>query len=377
MFLKSFISISLFVCLIVFPGCQEKITTQPSTELTQNILSNKAQQTTKLSKVTYDDLKILSKDLALLLNQEGVREILEKSIKESSNVEQILEVSEFLHRKITLNNNGKAYSTTIFNELLKIDNDHDFIKALKNIDFGLIDIYFPSKVKRHEWNKNKELLVVPVIPKVIKKMDKVVAFNTKGEVVTVSTKNEPEIPALVVTLSEKRGHYTQDGQNVQQLRKVSGAYNVGLTHIFIKQDYEGWLMGDMEIYLKVKTKEGANGTWSPWSSNIYLGAVTSNHDKVFSSPGVSLASFSITDSYFKIEIWEEDDPVGGGADDFVADENYTQWRVGNAQSGFWLNWLGAISQFPYISDTSIRRDISTFDGTQGSSDYDSMCIHCY
>ncbi len=106
MFSKSFFSLLayLFLAAIIFQSCREQVT-QPSVELKQNsaIVKN-SEGIQKLDKISDTELKILAKDLALILNQENIREFLEANIKESKYDEQILEASEFLNKELIINN---------------------------------------------------------------------------------------------------------------------------------------------------------------------------------------------------------------------------------------------------------------------------------
>jgi hypothetical protein len=198
-----------------------------------------------------------------------------------------------------------------------------------------------------------------------------IGINKMGEEIILSTKTIPETPILVVTFSEKRGDYSVN--NIQpKLSKVSTNYNFNIQSIYVKHNYDdGWFLGDMEIYLKVKFKEGVNGTYGGWSE-IDLGQVAANSAKTF-SPNITLVSRQVEEFYVKIEIWE-DDGWGSGDDDFVADEYYDDWRLGTQPYGPWGGWLGAVSEFPYIRQGAYGNDISTVDGSLGSTDYDTMCL---
>ncbi len=357
---RSFGLLLLVIALFTFQSCQDQIL-QPTNELKKE----SSVDTKKVSKITNADLKTLAKDLALLLNNDNIREFLGANIRGSKYVEQILEASEFLNEEM-------VSKTTIYQELLKLDKENEFISSCNNLDFGLVDIYFPIDEQRETWNKNKELLIAPVDQKELEGKGTMIAFNTKGEEVTLSTKSKPQTSVLIVTFSEKSGNYYEN--NIQtQVAKLSTTYNFNINAIYVKKDYDdGWFLGDMEIYLRIKKKEGISGIWGSWYEINPLCQLSSNQTKYF-TPGIILAQSTIQDFYIKIEIWE-DDAWGSGDDDFVADEYYNNWRLGNGITGSWGDWLGSTSEFSYTSNGVWGSDISTFDGILGGSDYDTMWL---
>ncbi len=253
-----------------------------------------------------------------------------------------------------------------------MDKNNEFIKLSNKLSFGLVDIYFPSIKHRDKWNKNEDLLVAPVNPKEIEDVPTTIAYDKNGEETTLSTKTETEIPVLVVSFSEKRGNYNFIQKIPQnKLAKTTTNYNFNIRGIYVKKNYESWLDGAMEIYVKVKMKIGANGTYGGWSET-QLGDLNANSAKYF-NPGVNLISSQSEDYYIKIEIWE-DDGWGSGNDDFVADEYYDNYRLGNGDTGAWDDWAGPTSEFQYTSQGLWGKDISTYDGVLGSADYDTMWL---
>lgn len=262
---------------------------------------------------------------------------------------------------------------------MSLDNQKKVVEKFVDIDFGLVDIYFPYKDHLASWKAGQDLIVVPVSPAEVENNKYVDGFNLDGDKVQVPTFEQTETPVLVVTFSEKRGNYKNEynvGSNTVQTgkgNKITTTYEFRLRNIYIKHQYDGGLLGDMEIYVKTKqnsTEGGAYGSWhehGTWS-------VQHNDSHDFASPYPLLESQGDDDWEMQIEVWE-DDGWGSGDDDFVADVSYDRYRVGqhNVNWSSWTSW--GIRDIPY--NFTLQPHIQLMDGADGSQDYDCVMLARY
>lgn len=245
----------IIIALIGITSCKNQ-TTEPVTD--EGISLQK-------SKYLKEDLVTISKTLVNYLSDKRNQEFLEKHINSSEYVENILEFSEFLN----MTNTAKEGNPSVFDDLLANAPKNMNFEKFRYTDFGLIDIYFPYKEHRIKWKAGEDLIVVPVYLSETKEKQEVVGYSLNGSDVNISTETPTDIPTLVVAFSEKRGQYLLDNamnkvSADENGTAVSNRFELRLINIYVKNDYEGWLMGDMEIYVKVKQKYLSDIYFGPW-----------------------------------------------------------------------------------------------------------------
>lgn len=317
----------IIIALIGITSCKNQ-TTEPITD--EGISLQK-------SKYLKEDLVTISKTLVNYLSDKRNQEFLEKHINSSEYVENILEFSEFLN----MSNTEKEGNPSVFDDLLANAPKNMNFEKFRYTDFGLIDIYFPYKEHRIKWKAGENLIVVPVYLSETKEKQEVVGYSLNGSDVNIST----EIPTLVIAFSEKRGQYVLDNDmkkspSDENETAVSNRFELRLINIYVKQDYEGWLMGDMEIYVKVKQKYLSDTYFGPWHEHGWWSVAANTSTNI---PATNIAWAPYMDFEIRIEIWEYD---VSSPDDFVADQYYESFRIGT-HYGTWSNWLGPIASIPW------------------------------
>lgn len=352
--------ILIIIALIGFTSCKNQ-PSEPITDEAPSLLK---------SKYLKEDLVTISKTLVNYLSDKRNQKFLEKQINSSEYVENIIEFSEFLN----MTNTEKEGNPSVFSDLLAYVPQNMNFEKFRYSDFGLIDIYFPYKEHRKKWKAGDDLIVVPVYLSETKEKKEVVGYSLNGGDINISTETPTDIPTLVVAFSEKRGQYILDNNmnNVSSDENgtaVSNRFELRLINIYVKKDYEGWLMGDMEIYVKVKQKYLSDTYFGPWHEHGWWSVAANTSTDI---PATNIAWAPYLDFEIRIEIWEYD---VSSPDDFVADEYYDSFRIGTHWVT-WSNWLGSIASIPWawsIPGTS-GDDMQIRDGQLGSQDYDCLIL---
>lgn len=368
---RSIISIILF-SLILY-SCVENNTQPENQNQAETFLDKKDNQ------ISFYDLKLFSKTFAQYLNNYHNQKFLEKHIRESKYVENIIELSEFLQ----LQNREGGSTKTIKEDLLALNNHNEIVQKFTDIDFGLIDIYFPYKEHYKQWEAGDELIVVPVSNHEVEKNKYVDGYNVYGDIVRVSTEVPANVPVIAIAFSEKRGSYKAGWNRDHSFEKnrinsiTSTSFQYRLVNIYIKKDYDsGWLLGDMEIYVKTKQNTTVGGGYGSWHEHGTW-SVQDNNAYDLPTPYPILEAQNDDDWEIQIEVWE-DDGWGSGSDDFVADVNYNAHRIGvhyYEDQGDWLPWYGSITDIPYDwGGLSLYPDIQIMDGIDLSQDYDCIVL---
>lgn len=308
---------------------------------------------------TMEDIEEIAKSLSILMEDENYREFLETEIRSSNLVENIIEASILFDKyensnvnKLSKNHSCKIDILSSIAEHISYDYKEEFINNMKNLKFGMIDIYFPYKSDRINWKADNELIVAPINSCMVKEQKSVKAYKLGGGIIEISTSEKPDLPVLVVTPSEKKGNYSKSSgiddilfNHSIQPSPTSDTPPIYYYKTFIRKfrvdyEYDGGLCGtEMEIYFKIRTRRPGS-SWGSWSStgtyNAEPGDVVSIYRQI-----ASLATSESSYTYdYEIEIWEDDDFLCGG-DDAV-----------NA-SAFDNSFLGSDPSYPTFEGSSI------------------------
>lgn len=328
----------LFLVLFSFQSCQE--VTSPETDETTTHLQKKDEVSPKAKEAMTKTLKSIARGLAILLESEDNRIILENSIKSSDKIEKILEASEFLNEMRSINVKGERKHITFreaISQVLPQNENTAFDEKIKSLDFGLIDLYFPIKEWRESWQSNNKLQIASVGWNEKLKKEEVFAFTSEGDEMKIPTNIKPTIATLVVYPSEKQGNYKQNEDNSQNGLSKSNSnhstntwyFDYKVTRVLVNKDYDsGWFGGDMEIFIKHRNKPMYYGSWSGWGETSTVDVeedVLTNFNKTIFTNGNSPFIFNI-----QMLEW---DGWFNGDDDLVCDDNYYIVTDENGNSG--------------------------------------------
>ncbi|GEM_PF-5255512 len=263
-----------------FQSCQEA--TAPGTHEIFKPASSfpkKVELTLKEKKELNLLLKNIAKGLAILFMEKSNRHLLETAIRSSDKKEQILEASEFLNEVNTIKVNGTKKRLSIreaITDFLPNAIKETFNKKIQNLKFGLIDIYFPIKDWRLNWESNKKLQVAAVCWNEKLRKREVYAYTNDGDEKTLPLDIKPEIATLVVYPSEKQGNYKPNKDNYYKSLSKSNAlastnneagggyYTYKVNKVTVNQDYD-WPEGTMEIYIRYRYRPKYDyRNWSGW-----------------------------------------------------------------------------------------------------------------
>lgn len=383
--LKGF-TILMMALLIVFSACQneDENVSGPSDTLNETNSIDKK----NLSKDDFN-LDVLAKGLAIVLRDQNNRKILEDELRTSKKVENIIECSEFLEKVKDYTSNGKKSNQTLkklLKEVLKGKDLKEIERTMKNLDYGLIDIYMPVKEHLKNWKYTDEILVVPVDNEKAEQEKQIKAYDSELNEINLSTEEAPEIPSLVVTFSEKNKQYYREVSNeteTQSLSKITSTKNYYLREIRIGHDYDsGWFGGEMEIYLMYKINSDGWVIDSP-IINMY-GGDGGTINVIGDGASRLIAGMNWSDT-FKIEIWEYDGYFNI-YDDYVADFTWNKYRLGHTDTipgQEDQNRPGNDDDFGSWIESSITNvnlckenggDIQIVDGEYNGDDYDYLIL---
>lgn len=288
-------------------------------------------------------LKDIAKTLAISLKDDSMREILRTEINSSPYVENIVEATNFLSKQVDFKNYGttnKAKIIDLMNDKFPGKGTGSFKNKYQNLEFGIIDIYFPVKEHRLKWQGDANLLVAANDQIRAKEEGTVLAYDVDGNEKILSAKDIPTTPVLVVCLSEKRKNYLSNQtitpltspNIVTSLKKsasvmatnneetTSADISFSIIQYCMNKNYEGWLDGHNDIYFKYKIHWDGDPAdlWYGWRETA-VNSIELTKWKACNYPIVmhSTRNFSIL-----IEMWEED----AMSDEFVADEYWQDCR---------------------------------------------------
>jgi len=263
---------------------------------------------------------------------DGEPEVLYKHINK-----KILSDNSTLENEILSNNENKNNIKNIINELSNVMNINLFMPGYDNWDGEKIPLvtYFPYSKNKHDHD-----------------IKEVKAFDSQGNTVYITKENAKNYTYIVIGANERTD---RDGNLIPMALPVEGGGGGGTGGGYIPKDYysvilhkwqinydwdPGWLLGSMELYIKLKIKDinsgqiiaqndhwmidGSYGVWDPKIYDIPLYTRVNNN------------AFSVY-----IEIWE-DDGYFSGADDKVADGI---WEWVDTWNGSYWQYLGVNIQY--------------------------------
>jgi hypothetical protein len=202
-------------------------------------------------------------------------------------------------------------------------------------------MYFPIKELREKWINNYDEFNIgfPLLD-IDGNLTNIIGYNKKGEKYFLDIKRIPDLPILVVYLSENREEAKKPLNNVLAKREddimsvnivMLKQIAVDFINIGFNYDQPSWLYGDMEVEFKLKNSYGnyVNGgtVWDGVNAVIYdtdhhtwwcydeWGSVTQHWYDLF-----YLYNKSDDGGFYgtlTIEVWEQD----VGDDDYIATIN--------------------------------------------------------
>lgn len=376
----------LFIFLILVAGCSDS----------NDILIPDTDNNNKLSK-TYQELtakkiELLAEGLVMILKNENARRILYEEISNSTKTEKIVEASDFLKktRKNLKLKNKKDYTNFFqgMSDLFDKDTKKLYNELLKDLKFGEIDIYFPVKEHLKNWNASENILIAGITSTNEEYLNNFSAFDLDGNEVQLTSAEIPETPVLVIYPSEKGGNYNPNF-NANNSDKISLSptlpadpppgnptytYSVSVKGVLIAQHYDSWPFGELEVYLKIKTKLDG-GVWSAWkdipegASTEFPGVYWIDADPGHWKYGTRELFRETKNFSIMVEIWEQDsftDP-----DDFVADQYYSFIKE-CGDTGILYPYNDVIR-----CDFDPCTDFFLQDGVYPGSDYDMLKLRFY
>lgn len=379
-YFKNFIPTHFFLTIFIsifftLQSCSE-FSEQPTSP------SNNSNQT-QLKKLN-TSIEQIARGLAVFLQQEKNQRLLETEIKLSKNVEQVLEASQFLNnpRNILLSDNQTEVSSVgeAIAEYFPENERSTFIRSIKRLEFGLIDIYFPIIEHRENWKSGDELYVAFVTPRKKNDRSDIPAYDLNGNQIHLNYEKAPDVPTLVVYPSEKRGNYSANQQNafIQNLRSpdmiLAGGegpppttyYKFKVFEFKITEDFDsGWWGGLMEIYFKVATKLPGQ-SWSNWF--IPFNVINDVEAGQWKTANEQLYSSIYNNAIIEFQVWEFDGGLNFG-DDLVADQT---WRW--VWTRFNTLWGENIVEFPWGVTTATDWSLEAVDD---GTDEDNIRILTY
>ncbi len=368
------IPLSLILFLLTF--CTDSVNDPVQSSAT---LDGTSQQST--AKVGADisdtDLDLLAKSISIWMTDDAARQYVKDQIQSSKKVESILEATEFLNSSFK----AKPVIETLEDIGTEVEKKH-LKELIKKLKFGVVDIYLPVKEHRNNLSTQSNICVVPY-SSTKEDQSTVLGYEIGGSKVTLQTNEAPQTPVLVVTLSEKNSNY--DPMNANKLVSeptnqtqslTNNYYDIFWKAIYIKKDYESWLGGDMEIYIRYRYKTSSS-SWSTWRNCQVLNDIEANVRK---DANIQLVNNIHSSFSMEFEIWEFDGGLNGG-DDFVApnsgDPYWDRHRIG-IDWGTWSPWIWASVQTitTYVwREGSQYEDIQLQDGPVNDTDYDVLTLH--
>ncbi len=304
-----------------FQSCQEA--TAPTHKLKSKLDLNK----NKSGKLTLSELDILAKEIALLLNNDNVKEVLKNTLQHTTTREFILDAKEFLFKKIILNNQQTSLKQELLNNTIERNKLSNILDKLKK---GKIDIYFPVFQHFINWYDNKnELRVGYMNP--LKEWSPVNAYKLNGEHILLDANKPPQEPVLMVNYCEHFGNHTTDIKiNKNKSLKKTDFNPEFLEKVRIKPGkcQEPWGSGVPEIIVEIKNRDGVAIQYlemqSGGDSFFNCGCcgflcLDMCHDYNWKSPSNFFAYVWTPDEYYYIWDWWENDDIG---DDWNHEYNY-------------------------------------------------------
>lgn len=208
----------------------------------------------------WSNLLEVVKGLAICLENEGLRALLETSISNSANPENKVDFREFLFTHFSKN-------IIVLDAIAeKIDSTpKELVNTLKNISTD-IDMYFPVDEHRNNWVNKKEILVAIPLYDSKGEIESIIGFDTFGNGNILDKSKSPQIPTLVIYPSEIRknndlaltDNYSkiiakESGQGKKESPKAVQLRNIVIDEFLISVDYDDyWWLGNMEIEFRLK-----------------------------------------------------------------------------------------------------------------------------
>ncbi len=264
-------------------------------------------------------LSILARQIAELAGRNEIRNLITTEVIKSSQREGIISLESLLAKNIT----GKSVAELIqtqdksneINSLLAaLPRSLNLMQIIQEHPLG-IDVYFPVTTHRKliEEGSDTRFLVMYYDGYLDDQVEQLIpVWDSNGNEISLTTKEPPDVPVLVMTQCEHEGK-CRLGKNITQnnsLKKTLSAYCLFLNEYTIINDKEPWLSGDPEIYFTTQLYPNGYQRKNCYDFREGTYPVNPPRDLVYS------ASYP---THAKMEVWE-DDP---GTDDWL--ERWGGW----------------------------------------------------
>ena len=321
--------ISLIIALFYFQSCQN--TTAPL------INNENAEALEKAGEINLIELDMIAKSLAKTLKKNALRKILRSETQKADTREHILDAKTFLEKNFSYN--GKFYNFK--KEMLTIaaSNERDILnKALKKLNKGKVDIYFPVDKHFEKWDPNDQKIKVGYVNP-FKEFDPVNVYDIDGNHYLLSSKAPPEEAVLMVNYCEHHGNHEitpqrreddpGDGDGGGGGSGGGGSGGTNDRRIYFEwisfndwSDYEPWTSGDPEFkmffaitnkstYKLTYTFGDEYGYWTWYGAyKRYIATDGWNHKSQYFVTIKSSNTDNEEYSYGSVKLIEEDKDIG-------------------------------------------------------------------
>ncbi len=320
-------------------------------------LSSAASSDYILSRTTENQLlSILARQIAELAGRNEIRNLITTEVIKSSQREGIISLESLLAKNIT----GKSVAELIqtqdkaneINSLLAtLPRSLNLIQIIQEHPLG-IDVYFPVATHRKliEEGSDTKFLVMYYDGYLDDQVEQLIpAWDGNGNEISLTTKEPPDVPVLVMTQCEHEGKCRKSQEVKVPLSKPTSGYGVYIDYCHIYDDMESWPNGSPEIYFT---------TWA-YSGGSQVGYYHCNcYDLEEGGNTISPAKWLVTSySYFtdiKLEVKEED---FGSFDELEWDGGWYKYT----RAGTWYQFIYITGDWTYYcgdddhSDVKIRR----------------------
>ena len=199
-----------------------------------------------------------AKAMAKALSDKKFRRFVRQQITQSRNAEQILEAKAFFQKAVRTNRSAPGLQE-LQQGVLKLSAQVKEAGLKLSEETGEVDIYFPVVAHRKHWRGDENLLVAFVPLADDMSLQEIYAWSVEDqERVIINAEEPPEIPTLVIALTEKETYATRKpppptdvgsvkGPEPKDKPKSDNSY-FGVSYLSLSDDQEPWFMGYPEIY---------------------------------------------------------------------------------------------------------------------------------
>lgn len=201
--------------------------------------------------------KTLARGIALALSEINQRKMIRREIDQAENLEKILYLDEVLMKRAINSNQSLA---EVVADKIGLKNSKEVFDLVSNIS-EKVDFYFPVDQHREKWNVSASVLV-GYDPFWLRddEIKDFIAYDSNGQEVLLPVTQPSEQPTLVIApcnhpanhehcecySSESSTPIQLPDSNINQMMAVKLKF-ICIREFTIKENYENWWEGDMEI----------------------------------------------------------------------------------------------------------------------------------